>query len=91
MPQIQLIGGEKDGQVIPIQAAAPRPDIYYAVPNIHDEKLRPLKGKARVKMEEQLAVLAYTYDRYVRKNGVGWEYRYIRCPERDKRLADQRT
>ena len=85
MPQIQLIGGELDGLTLPIASVTPRPDVYFAVP-LEDEKLvRTTKGtKARAAMRNKLGVLAYVYDKTVRKDRVGWEYQYRRFPDQDK-------
>lgn len=85
MPQIQLIGGELDGLELPIPSVTPRPDVYYAVPLVDEPLVRETKGsKARAAMRRKLAVLAYVYDRTVRKDKVGWEYQYMRAPEHDK-------
>ena len=35
-------------------------------------------------MRRKLGVLAYAYDKTVRREKVGWEYQYVRCPEQDK-------
>ena len=85
MPQIQLIGGELDGMEISISSAQARPDIYYAVPLKDEPQVRQTKGaKARGEIRSRLAVLAYSFDRTVRRDRVGWEYCYVRDPERDK-------
>ena len=98
MPQIQLIGGELDGMEISISSAQARPDIYYAVPLKDEPRVRQTKGaKARGEVRSRLAVLAYTFDRTVRRDRIGWEYCYVRDPEYDKKPvvsdgnADQAT
>lgn len=88
MPQIQLVGGEKDGLIITLPSIVTRPDVYYAVPNSDDEKVRYTKGaKARTALREKLAVLAYVYEKTVKMDKVGWEYRYRRDPARDKKIS----
>jgi hypothetical protein len=85
MPQIQLIGGELDGMELAIASVHPRPDIYYAVPLLDEAVVRATKGsKARATLRRKLGILAYTYDCTVRKEKVGWEYQYVRCPEKDR-------
>lgn len=85
VPQIQLMGGEKDGFTITIPAVTNRPEIYFATPNECDEQIRAVKGpKARMAVREKLSTLAYVYNKTVRKEKVGWEYQFVRCPERDK-------
>lgn len=85
MPQIQLIGGEMDGLTMPIQSVQARPDIYYAVPLVDEVLVRATKGtKARAALRRKLGVLAYVYDKTVRKERIGWEYQYLRVPDRDK-------
>ena len=85
MPQIQLIGGELDGLEMPIPSVTPRPDMYYAVSLADAALVQGTKGtKARAAMRSRLGTLAYAYNKTVRKDRVGWEYQYVRCPERDK-------
>jgi hypothetical protein len=85
MPQIQLIGGELDGLTLPIPSVQARPEIYYAVPLIDEPVVRATKGtKARAAVRRKLGVLAYVYDKTVRKDQVGWEYQYLRRPDQDK-------
>lgn len=85
MPQIQLIGGELDGLELTIPSMQTRPDIYYAVPLIDEPLVRATKGtKAKAALRRKLSVLAYTYNRTVRKDRVGWEYQYLRCPQKDR-------
>jgi hypothetical protein len=92
MPAIQLVGGECDGLTQSISSVTTRPNIYWAVPLTEDERVRSTKGaKARATLREQVATLAYSYFKTVRKEKVGWEYIYIRTPELDKdaeKLAD---
>jgi hypothetical protein len=85
MPQIQLVGGELDGLTLLLPAVQARPDVYYAVPLVDEVLVRATKGtKARAAMRRKLGVLAYAYDKTVRKEKVGWEYQYVRSPEQDK-------
>jgi hypothetical protein len=85
MPQIQLFMGEKDGFIITIPAVVTRPEVYYATPSECDEQIRAVKGpKARMAVREKLATLAYVFDKTVRKEKVGWEHQFVRCPEQDK-------
>jgi len=85
VPQIQLIGGELDGLLMSIASVTPRPDMYYAVPLLDESLVRETKGaKARAAMRQKLGTLAYAYNRTVRKDCVGVEYQYFRCPEQDK-------
>lgn len=85
MPQIQLIGGEMDGLTLPIQSVQPRPEVYYAVPLADEAMVRATKGaKARAALRRKLGILAYVYDKTVRKDNVAWEYQYLRRPDRDK-------
>jgi hypothetical protein len=85
MPQIQLVGGELDGLTLLLPAVQVRPDVYYAVPLVDEVLVRATKGtKARAAMRRKLGVLAYAYDKTVRREKVGWEYQYVRCPEQDK-------
>lgn len=85
MPGIQLFGGEQDGYQAPISSTTGRPDIYYAVPLIHEDLVKATKGvKARNAVRENLATLAYVYEKARRRDKVGWEYVYVRAPELDK-------
>lgn len=85
MPQIQLIGGELDGLELAIPSVQARPEIYYAVPLVDEPLVRATKGtKARAAIRRRLGILAYVYERTVRKDRVGWEYQYLRCPDQDK-------
>lgn len=85
MPQIQLIGGELDGLTVLLPAVQARPDVYFAVPLVDEALVRATKGtKARAAMRRKLGVLAYTYEKTVRKDKVGWEYQYQRSPELDR-------
>lgn len=88
MPNIQLQGGEQDGYQSPINSVTTRPNIFYAVPLIHEDLVKATKGvKARTALREKLATLAYAYEKTVRKDKVGWEYVYVRAPELDKEPA----
>jgi hypothetical protein len=81
MPKMQLMLGEKDGLDIPIRAEY-RPDIFYAVPNDDDEKIRKTKGtNAKQEMRDKLARLAYEYDPDTSTNEV---FRMVRVPSKDK-------
>jgi len=61
-----LYGGEKDGYgqdgEVTI-SAHDCPNIFYAVPNIDDEKIRATHGTdAKRELRDKLAVLAYEFD-----------------------------
>jgi len=54
------MGGEKDGLEVPISGS--RPDVFYAVPNLDDEKIRKIKGdRAKAELREKFAILAYSF------------------------------
>ena len=58
------------------------------MPLFDEAVVRATKGsKARAALRRKLGILAYTYDSTVRKEKVGWEYQYVRCPERDRAAA----
>jgi hypothetical protein len=63
MGTLVCYGGEKDGlevRDIPPNAC---PRIFYAVPNLDDEKIRRTKGNAaKRELRDKLAVLAYEFD-----------------------------
>lgn len=92
MPQIHLVGGELDGLEMPLPAVQARPDVYYAVPLLDEPLVRGTKGtKARAAMRRKLGTLAYVYDKTVRREKVGWEYQYLRCPEQDRTAIPDET
>lgn len=75
-----LFGGEKDGLEIPITPTA-RPDVYYAVPNLDDEKIKRCRGeKAKAELKAKLSILAYRFDPE-RSSGNRW--RMYRAAELD--------
>ncbi len=85
MPQIQLIGGELDGWTTSVPSVNNRPDVYFAVPLQDEGQVKATKGaKCRAALRTKLATLAYSYIKTIRKDKVGWEYQYVRTPERDK-------
>ena len=90
MPHIALYGGEQDGQLIPDAPEKNRPEIYYAVPLIHDSKLKEVRGQVKKKqLREKLGVLAYKFDKEVLREGIGLEYQYVRAPQLDKKATAQ--
>lgn len=89
MAKMQLFGGEKDGYGqngelnIP---AAQRPDIFYVVPNLDDEKIKQIKGNvAKRELRDKLAVLAYKFDP---DTSSTTHFKMRRCPELDKVKQD---
>lgn len=85
MPYIALYGGEQDGQLIPDASEKNRPEIYYAIPLVHDSKVKEVRGQVKKKqLQEKLGVLAYKFDKEVMREGIGLEYQYIRTPQLDK-------
>jgi hypothetical protein len=86
MPHIALYGGEQDGQLIP--DAKKRPDVYYAVPLVDDEKLKRVRGQNKKnELRERLGVLAYKFEKEVMREGIGLEFVYVRFPELDKKAT----
>lgn len=84
MAQIHLLGGEQDGKTVP-NAPMDHPDIFWAVPLLDDPKIKQTRGKLKkAELHQQLAVLAYKFNRVVAKQNIGLEYQYTRCPEMDK-------
>lgn len=85
MPQIQLMGGERDGTVLKLSAKVGRPDVYYAIPNADEALIKDAKeAAAKVEMRQKLSRIAYRFEKAVTKSGIGVEYQYVRCPEMDK-------
>lgn len=85
MPRMELYGGEKDGYgrdgelTIP---ASSRPDVFYVVPNLDEDKLKLAKTKqAKIDLRDKLAVLAYKFDPDLSSAN---HFRMNRCPELDK-------
>lgn len=66
MPKMILFGGEKDGHGQDGEltvSAKDRPDVFYAVPNLDEEKVTKTKGKdAKLVVRDKLACLAYEFD-----------------------------
>jgi hypothetical protein len=82
MPKLMLMGGEKDGLEIAIRVAADRPDIFYAVPNVDDEKIRKIKGTTnKLELRDKLAILAYEFDPEASDDET---FRMKRTPDKDK-------
>lgn len=82
MPKMQLMGGEKDGLEIPMRRANDRPDIFFAVPNHDDEKIRKIKGTTnKLELRDKLAVLAYEFDP---ESSDEETFRMNRTPAKDK-------
>ena len=90
MSHIALHGGEQDGKLIPNDPLREkkRPEVYYAVPLLDDEKLKAARGEVqKARLQERLGVLAYRFDKKVTKEGIGTEYIYVRSPQLDKEPA----
>lgn len=81
MAKMVLMGGEKDGWDCDISSDT-RPDVFYAVPNTDEEKIKKTKGTdAKHQLRDQLAVLAYKFDPV---SSTGDRFRMNRCQELDK-------
>ena len=69
MAKMVLYGGEKDGQGMDGElmiSAAHRPKVFYAVPNLDEDKIKKTQGKqAKLELRDRLAVLAYEFDESV--------------------------
>jgi hypothetical protein len=90
MPHIALYGGEQDGQLIPDASTKERPEIYYAVPLVDDDKVKAVRGQQKKnQLREKLGVLAYKFDKEVMREGIGKEYVYVRAPQLDKKAPAQ--
>ena len=67
MAKMILHGGEKDGLGQDGEltiSAKDCPRIFYAVPNLDDEKIRQQKGNdAKRELRDKLAILAYEFDK----------------------------
>lgn len=81
MPKMDLMGGEKDGWWVKISADA-RPDVFYAVPLLDEDRVKKTKGEtAQRELAERLATLAYKYDP---ARSTATHFRMYRAPELDK-------
>jgi hypothetical protein len=79
--KVVLEGGEKDGLELEL-SHSDVPQIYYAVPNLDDDKIKNTKGNdTKRELRDKLAVLAYKYDPLSSGPGI---YRMIRAPHLDK-------
>ena len=82
---MSLVGGEKDGLELAL-SDDDRPDVYYALPNLDEEKVKKTKGnEAKRELRDKLAVLAYKFDPF-----VSTQDRFVmrRTPELDKVRAE---
>lgn len=83
MPKSRMVltNGEKDGLELPI-SPSDVPQVFYAVPNIDDEKITKTKGNAaKLELRDKLAVLAYRLDV---TNSTSEVFRMVRTPSLDK-------
>lgn len=83
MPKSRMVltNGEKDGLELPI-SASDVPQVFYAVPNLDDEKIIKTRGNAaKLELRDKLAVLAYKLDI---TNSTSEIFRMIRTPSLDK-------
>lgn len=81
MPKMQLFGGEKDGWDTTVSLDG-RPDVFYAVPNNDEDKIKKTKGtNAKQELRDRLAVLAYKYDP---DSSTANHFKMCRAPELDK-------
>lgn len=63
MAKMILMMGEKDGFEQDMEPDD-RPDIYYAVPNLDEDKVKKAKGnQAKLELRDRLSTLAYVYDK----------------------------
>lgn len=87
MPKMVLYGGEKDGLGINgelIVSADSRPDVFHAVPNLDEDRIKKAKGDtAKTELRNRLAVLAYRYDP---ERSTANHFKFYRAPELDKVL-----
>ena len=59
---IVCMGGEKDGLELTLPDDL-RPDVYYALPNLDEEKVTKIRGaKAKHELRDRLSRLAYRFD-----------------------------
>lgn len=87
MAVLHLFGGECDGHIVMI-SQGDRPDVFFAVPLLDNERIREAKGKeAKLAIRDRLATLAYEYvddgQQHRTAEGVP-EHRYLRCPGKDR-------
>jgi hypothetical protein len=77
-----LCGGEKDGHGQDGEltiSAEDRPDVFYAVPNLDEDRIKKTRGNAAKRdLHDKLACLAYEFDaeassdeRFVMKRNAG--------------------
>jgi len=60
MPIMVLFGGERDGEEI--KGVSGHPDVYYAVPNADESRIKIVRGKAaQTELRNRLSRLAYRY------------------------------
>lgn len=85
MPKMVLFGGEKDGYGQNGELNIPsveRPDVFYAVPNNDEDRIKKVKGlKAKTELRQALSTLAYKFDP---DSSTGNQFKMRRCPELDK-------
>jgi hypothetical protein len=85
MPRMELFGGEKDGYGRDGELMIPessRPDVFYVVPNLDEDKLSKAKSKqAKIELRDKLATLAYKFDPDL---SSAEHFKMMRCPELDR-------
>lgn len=63
MAKMVLFNGEKDGWFMEMEPED-RPDVFYAVPNLDEDKVKKAKGnQAKLELRDRLSTLAYVYDK----------------------------
>lgn len=81
MPKMQLMGGEKDGWDDTVSLDG-RPDVFYAVPNLDEDRIKKTKGAAaKEELRDRLAVLAYKFDPVI---STANHFKMCRAPELDR-------
>lgn len=82
MAKMQLFGGEMDGYEVKNLAVASRPDVFYAVPRLDEDKIKATTGpRAKQEMRAKLAILAYKFDP---DRSTANHFKMTRCPELDR-------
>lgn len=79
MATMILLGGEKDGTEIKVSNS--HPDVFYAVPNADESRIKVVRGRLKAELQTQLSVLAYRFDA---TRSTPTRYVMCRAPELDK-------
>jgi hypothetical protein len=82
MAKLQLFGGEMDGWEMKNVPVASRPDVFYAVPRLDEDKIKSTSGsRAKQELRQKLATLAYKFDP---DRSTANHFKMTRCPELDR-------